>query len=330
MIENIYPMFASPAIPTDTDIATAVALSYTRNILSRAVLSLNVEQQWFGILVEAWQQQSHNLHDLWQPAFSVIEQKLNHHQALENIDLINAALVMRRSFDIPPPLVVSDLCLLPEVREKSNVIPLRHEVLINTEGNVQERVLPYAVSAEGWESKLWLDACSLLDEVSPGYAVWSQYLLSAVVPLDAPQGYQISASHWHRRGEVMMSWRLRPEQLAEILVHEASHQHFFMAGMLSPYDDGSDQSLYYSPVVKTERPLAKILLAYHAFANVILFFRLAREHLSGGGQHWLDRESKKVLEELDQLEKPLRSSHALTPLGNSLWQPLASQLKETV
>jgi HEXXH motif-containing protein len=180
----------------------------------------------------------------------------------------------------------------------------------------------------GWNSDVWHDAFALLQECAPEYAVWAARLIRVIVPVDAPEGHQVSASHWHRRGEVLMSWRLRPEQVAEMLVHEASHQHFFLGGFIGNYDDGSDQATYYSPVVKQRRPLNKILLAYHAFANVLLFFRRCRSRLDGKGKFFVDKETDKLMMELEQLEAPLRANSALTKLGRRLWEPLSSQIHQ--
>jgi HEXXH motif-containing protein len=180
--------------------------------------------------------------------------------------------------------------------------------------------------AGSWDPNMWREAYELLRECSPEYAGWAARLIRVIVPVDAPEGHQVSASHWHRRGEVLMSWRLRPEQVAEMLVHEASHQHFFLAAFIGGYDNGSDNSTYYSPVVRQERPLSKILLAYHAFANVLLFFRCCRSRLDGKGKLFVDKETDKLMEELEQLEAPLRRNGALTRLGNRLWEPLSSQV----
>src|SRR5438046_7090098 len=37
--------------------------------------------------------------------------------------------------------------------------------------------------------------------------------------------------------------------LAEMLVHELSHQHYYVASSHGPVDDGSDDNLYYSPEI---------------------------------------------------------------------------------
>ena len=322
---------------------------------------------WFADLVGQWQQacnqagSTHHLSALWVPAYANLDKKLESQQAINNNDLIQVALAMHDVFTPRSWQAQADMPqryrfkqgYLPEARtfewrndgtepyllcddvHVSNNVPalesvqLQHRVLFDTQATLSQEKLPYPVSSTGWNAQLWRDACALLQESTSGHADWAQRLLTSVVPLDAPQHYQISASHQYRRGEVLMSWRVRPEQMAEMMVHEASHQHFFMAGMLSQYDDGSDKAHYYSPVVKTQRSLSKILLAYHAFANVILFFRRSRELLEQKERHWIDTESVKVLDELEQLEKPLRETTALTELGQQLWRPLAYQLKET-
>ncbi len=350
MKNQIYDMFSSPAGLLDSEIATAIAQTHLEGILSEVTKKLLPQQQWFSQSSQRWLDKTHDLRYLWHPAFSQLECSLKQSGQIKNEQLIAATLAMHESPPLKPWVLETNknyhyrfqqYCLpcnakinwhtdnSPDTATSIlETVTLKHKVIFDTRLNKTTTKIPYAVSNSGWNTRLWQDAFSLLTESAPHYAHWSQNLLRTIIPLDAPKGYQISASHWHRRGEVLMSWRISPHQLAEMMVHEASHQHFFMAGMLSAYDDGSDKTLYYSPVVKTKRPITKILLAYHAFANVILFFRHCRSHLDNKDRHWLDTESNKVMTELEQLEQPLRQSKSLTQLGQRLWQPLAQQIHE--
>src|SRR6185312_15271355 len=93
-----------------------------------------------------------------------------------------------------------------------------------------------------------------------------------VVPIaGGPTDGLCSGSSASEPGRCHMSVRAGQVKLAEMLVHEATHQYYYLVTRLGPVDDGTDSTLYYSPVKNCYRPLAYILIAYHAFANVLLF-----------------------------------------------------------
>src|SRR4030095_1007542 len=82
-----------------------------------------------------------------------------------------------------------------------------------------------------------------------------------------------SFSDQDRPGTIGASLPASALSIGETLVHEASHQMANIRKRLGPLDDGSDDRGYFSPVKQTERPVDAILIAYHAFANVVLFYR---------------------------------------------------------
>ncbi len=189
-------------------------------------------------------------------------------------------------------------------------------------GDERQEGIPYPVAPATDEvAAAWAAAFDLIRRCSPSYLRWVDRGVREIVPVAVPDGAMISGSHTQRWGEIYMTSRLAPLKLCEMLVHEVSHQHYFFGGFLASVEDGSDPTLYYSPLKKTGRPLDKILLAYHAFANVILFYRECREQ---GLETGVEEET--ILPELAQLEAPLRSTHGLTELGRAFWQPLAERI----
>ncbi len=170
----------------------------------------------------------------------------------------------------------------------------------------------------------WAAALELIGRAEPRYLGWIDRGIRDIVPLDVPGGKMVSGSRTRRWGEVFMTAVLEPLQLCEMLVHEVSHQHYFLGLMVSPVHDGSDETLYYSPLKRRGRPIDKILLGYHAFANVVLFYRACRAR--GIETHV---EEAKILPELAELEAPLRETRALTELGRAIWEPLAERLEAT-
>ncbi len=171
-------------------------------------------------------------------------------------------------------------------------------------------------------------AIQLLSTHCGEYVAWVLDVLRGIAPL--PRHARRLAS-WSRRdwyGLISMTVDARPPALAEILVHECTHQYYFQSGWFEPVDDGSDGRSYYSPVVKTERPINKILLAYHAFANVLIMNRCFLD--AGVRDPYCIQNQSVVTKQLAQLDKALQKTSALTDTGRALYEPLARQVAETV
>ena len=119
-----------------------------------------------------------------------------------------------------------------------------------------------------------------------------------------------------------------PIILAENLVHEASHQYVHLMTRIEVLDDGSDHTLYFSPVTGRERPLAAILVAYHAFANVLLFLNdCIRTGFDGDG--YAKARVKEVIPKVEVLESALKDNPALTTVGRALVTFLQGRLDQS-
>lgn len=170
---------------------------------------------------------------------------------------------------------------------------------------------------------VWQSVLELLYRHAPVYLPWVRRLTRYVCPNEYPT-LNSSSSGMHV-GLIHAVMRTDPMPLAELLVHESAHQHFHLLTRMGPVDDGSDTNLYYSPVVRNTRRLNMILLAYHAFANILLLYRLCRASgVADGG--YCDKYEPRVVEQLTELEEPLRDNPALTPLGRSLFLPLSERI----
>lgn len=168
-------------------------------------------------------------------------------------------------------------------------------------------------------------AVSLLSRYSPRYLAWVDRVVRGVHPLVAKPSVMRSSSGLDAPGVIWMSFPASPVQHAEMLVHEATHQYFYLLSRLGPIVDPRHTAQYYSPVKRTKRPLDRILLAYHAFANVLLFYRAClRRGIRDKG--YCRRNEATTIPQLMELDRILRSTTALTPLGHALWQPLAARV----
>jgi HEXXH motif-containing protein len=166
------------------------------------------------------------------------------------------------------------------------------------------------------------NALDLLEGSSPAYLPWVVRLIRHIVLLQAQNKVQQSCSAEELPGFCCISFDENPLEIGELLVHEASHQHLNLLGLLGPFADAADPRRYYSPLKRTERPLERILVAYHAAGNSILYYRDCFE--SGRPQCGGIIETLK--KQLRTLDAALRDNPALTDLGRAVYQPLAERL----
>ena len=163
-------------------------------------------------------------------------------------------------------------------------------------------------------------ALDLLKEHLPQYFGWVVRIIRRVAVVHFERNVLYSGSHEHQYGTIHISDNSRVLSLAEMLIHEASHQYFELLNKLGPTVDPGHTELYYSPVKKCDRPLHKILFAYHAFANVMLFYRGVAE--CGLADSCSAKFQNVLNDELRQLEQPLLENHAILPIGRALVEPL--------
>lgn len=163
-------------------------------------------------------------------------------------------------------------------------------------------------------------AIDLLEEHLPHYFDWVVRIIRRVAVLHFERNVLHSGNHEHQYGTIHISDNYRVLSLAEMLIHEASHQYLELLNKLGPTVDPGHTELYYSPVKKCDRPLHKILLAYHAFANVMLFYRGVAER--GLADSSFAKFQNILNDELRQLEQPLLENDAILPIGRALVEPL--------
>lgn len=203
---------------------------------------------------------------------------------------------------------------------------------------LQTEVLGYGNADVDTQPELLLHTCdaavSLIAEFAGIYVAWVSNVIRELVPLRARPGIFNNGSIDLSPGVICVSNGVsnqeNPWALAEVLVHEATHQYLYIARRLGRMDDGKDETLYFSPFRNTGRPIYNILITYHAFANVVLFYRtaLARGLSAGETSALAVQERVKDLEQkLEPLEQALQSTTSLTPLGLALWEPLHGQLQ---
>jgi HEXXH motif-containing protein len=169
------------------------------------------------------------------------------------------------------------------------------------------------------------ESLALIGRAAPAYLRWVGWALRDAVVVHAEPGSPRSGASADWPGLVYLSAPHEPAALAELLVHEATHQYLHLASRVGPVDDGSDQATYWSPLKGTERPVSRLLAAYHAFGNVALLLRGFVEAGVDQRGRATDRLAA-LLPALRTTEDRLWRNPALTPAGRALLDPLAARL----
>ena len=76
---------------------------------------------------------------------------------------------------------------------------------------------------------------------------------------------------------------------------------------------------------RTDRPLSAIVVASHAFANVLLLYRLCQQSGAPDDGYYAAEEVK-LIPQLRELEQVLTRSDTLTDIGRALCDPLMERI----
>jgi hypothetical protein len=170
------------------------------------------------------------------------------------------------------------------------------------------------------------EAAALLRHYAPEYLLWVDRVMRYIIPLKGGPHRIVSGSTRGQSGVSHISADAGPAEISEMLVHESAHHYYYLITRLQPVDDGSDNTLYYSPIKQRGRPIYFIHLAYHAFANVLLLGRKCRNRgFNDPGAHFANNE-RTLIPQLAKLEEALTTTRSLTSVGEALWSPLSSQV----
>ncbi len=118
------------------------------------------------------------------------------------------------------------------------------------------------------------NALELLAQTGTNYLDWLGPLFRgmATCRLVAPDIRQ-SESYAFHPGVISCGFPLSTEFLSEVFVHEMSHQHYFLINSIVPLTNkNAREEIYFSSLKGRKRNLDKILMTYHATANMVLFW----------------------------------------------------------
>ena len=175
---------------------------------------------------------------------------------------------------------------------------------------------------------LFQEGLELLDEL--GYSPWVEKVLRAIlVSVKMPQLRIRSGSTNSQPGTIHVSYPASVFDIAETLIHECAHQYFNIVNWFGDFDDGSDTKLYWSAAAQKYRTLVRILIGYHAFANILLFYEALQEaDIDDGG--YVEQNLSDMRSKVEHLDEPLRGNPALTDLGLAIYTPLADRLQSAI
>lgn len=175
---------------------------------------------------------------------------------------------------------------------------------------------------------VFADGLALLRELAPQYVPWVTRAVHGVVVCSIEEPFHLVSGSWEDiPGFIHISSPHSAVDIAEILVHEAAHQYFYLLQRVGDIDDGSDRTLYWSPPIRMKRPLSRILMAFHALTNVLQVYRAVRA-AGGADAPYVEANEPILLEAIRALDAPLRGNPALTNFGRGLYEPLAKLLPD--
>jgi HEXXH motif-containing protein len=156
-------------------------------------------------------------------------------------------------------------------------------------------------------------AVSVLEKWS-GPKSWVELVIKGLVPVFTSAKRAEGGSASTLPGIIYCSFPNDVLEVVETLVHEASHQYFFLLERIQPIVLGLDKASYYSPIKRLDRPIRTILLTYHAFFNVYaLVLKLADSGLQSVEAARARLSS--LARDLDVLDRYMATSNDFTPIG---------------
>jgi HEXXH motif-containing protein len=207
--------------------------------------------------------------------------------------------------------------------------------VVVTGGNCLDPELVYAVDPPGDTNGFEIairnieEAVSLILACVPEYGPWCERVLRHVHVIGKTrEDASFSRSAASRPGYVVASAPMPVVLQAEMLVHESTHQYYFLLELLTRVPTNPEaKEKFFSPLVGRERPIERLLVAYHAVANMLMFhdalLRNYPEHAD------LARERLGVLKPAGAhlLGTISQNAHLLTADANAFWQPSQSLIE---
>jgi len=159
-------------------------------------------------------------------------------------------------------------------------------------------------------------------ELTPAYAAWVASTAAGSLLLDSSASCSAqSGSSYDHPGLIAIEPPDCPIFCGEILVHECSHQHLLIYGMVAPLVTPGSTETAYSPIKRADRTIDRVLTGGHAVGNMIIYYATLRRgaKLDPASQERFDRHCTWFAEDY---RPSLDRSESLTAAGRALWNSL--------
>ncbi|UTW58838.1 hypothetical protein KFE96_00580 [Kordiimonas sp. SCSIO 12603] len=220
----------------------------------------------------------------------------------------------------------------PEIPDDKFVIIDEKKIYVSTGYEIDPELLYYSEQALSYAdapaalSRLQ-EAFNCISNSSKDYRNWTKRLLHHVGLVAPVQNCNlVSKSLPSRPGAILATSPIGVTDLAEQLVHECSHQYYHLAALMIDFVREGEDASFYSPLMKRERSIERILVGFHAFANVFLFFDEMLEKKSEYEQVVLERMKDLAPANWQLVSTLIENSFRLTDQANALWHPLEKDL----
>ena len=163
-------------------------------------------------------------------------------------------------------------------------------------------------------------------EVAPAYGAWVASTAAGCLLLDSSASCSAqSGSSYDHPGLIAIEPPDCPIFCGEILVHECSHQHLLIYGMVAPLVTPGSTETAYSPIKRANRTIDRVLTGGHAVGNMIIYYATLRRgaKLDPASQQRFDRHCAWFAEDY---RPALDRSESLTAAGRALWNCLCQSV----
>jgi len=159
-------------------------------------------------------------------------------------------------------------------------------------------------------------------EFTPAYGAWVAGTTAGCLLLESSASCSAqSGSSYDHPGLIAIEPPDCPVFCGEILVHECSHQHLLVYGMVAPLVTPGATETAYSPIKRATRTIDRVLTGGHAVGNMIIYYATLRRKakLDPTSQERFDRHRAWFAEDY---RPALDRSESLTAAGRALWTSL--------
>lgn len=174
------------------------------------------------------------------------------------------------------------------------------------------------------------NALDAIDKASPNLKTWISSGVKFIACFESiDRAHVTSSSFKSHLGLIVITGDKNHLLTGELLIHEASHQIFNIARSISPIVDSQDDSLYYSALTRSQRPIDKVLMAYHAAANILMYYQYC---IDAGldSEGYCNNRLKTLSAGLDEMYKSLNISSTLSLLGKYIFKTLQEEIRSNL